>query len=50
MEAKLIKTRIEMCSIHMSHIALTHNTLCAANGLICPGNSKKMKLEGMTLN
>lgn len=41
MEAKLIKTRIEQCSIHMSHIPLTHNRVCAANGLICPDNRKK---------
>lgn len=49
MEAKLIKTRIELCSIHMSHIALTHNRVCAANGLICPDNAEKMELEVMTL-
>lgn len=38
-----------MCSIHMSHIPLTHNRVCAANGLICPDNIEKMKLEVMTL-
>lgn len=48
-EAKLIKTRIEMSSIHVSHIPLTHNGLCAASGLICPNNTEKMKLEVMTL-
>lgn len=49
MEAKLIKTRIEMSSIHVSHIPLTHNRVCAASGLICPDNTEKMKLEVMTL-
>lgn len=49
MEAKLIKARIEMGSIHMSHIPLTHNRVCAANGLICPDNRKKMKLQVMTV-
>lgn len=49
MDAKLIKTRIELCSIHMSHIPLTHNKVSAANGLICPDNTEKMKLDVMTL-
>lgn len=48
-EAKLIKTGIELCSIHMSHTPLTHNRVSAANGLICPDNRGKMKLDVMTL-
>lgn len=30
----------------MSHIPLTHNRVCAANGLICSDNTQKNKAKG----